>query len=1068
MKRFRAVSIALLCFDVCKIIPVVLIGLVLSAGAMAQTVRSSIGGVVSDPTGAVVPDAEIVLTQPDTNRTRTVTSGPQGGFAFTLLPPGSYELEIRREGFHVGHHSLVLQLNQNVRIGHELSLAGAVDVVEVVEGAPLRVDTASRSTVIDNRQVTQLPLDGRNFFELSLLVPGSAPAVSGSAGSVRGDFAIHVSGSREDSNLFLLDGVYNGDPKLNGIGVNPPVDAIQEFEVLGVNHESSFGRNSGGQVNVALKSGSNQLHGTVFHFFRNAAVDARNRFSPPGEPDPKFQRNQFGFTLGGPIRRDRTFFFGDYEGRILREGITRLASVPTVAERQGDFTAGNLPIPNIPGVGPLPEIPGFFQHPVGQAIAELYPPPNRASPGANFVSSPTLRDNEHHFDIRLDHMFSEGSELSVRYSFADRDLFEPFSGSTFSVVPGYGNQVPRRAQNLMVGQTHTFSTSWINEARFAFHRVAIGVNQEGQGTSINRQVGLPDISSDPRDFGLSFIRISGLSPLGHEFNNPQASVSNTFQFIDQVSYVRGRHSIKFGGEFRVLQQNAFRDVQSRGILQFLGVFTGNPLADLLLGLPTVTGVAQLDNPQRLRSETSSAFFQDSYRVRPDLTLTAGLRYEYTSPPVDAADRANLYDPATRGLVPVGTGGIPRSGYFADRNNFAPSVGLAWAPGAGNTVVRGGYGIYHDQSALAQGEGLYFNSPFFDFRLFFSLPAEGPFPGFTLSLTDPFPLASFPFPTPASALTFDRNLETPYAQHWNVGVQQSLGDTRSIELVYVGTKGTHLIGARDINQPQPSTAPRVTRPNPLFDDIVQVESRASSIYHALQTRFQERLWCGMTMLASYTWSKSIDDASGFFATSADPNFPQDSNNLTAERARSNFDLRHRFSLGYTYDIPLGPLERSGWARHVFRDWQTNGILVIQSGRPFTVSLLPEQDNSNTGRSVLGFGGNDRPNVSGTPELGDPSTDGWFDTSAFTLPSFGSFGNAGRNLLEGPGLATWNVSIVKLIPASERLNAEFRLEAFNLFNRSNLDLPDSFFGSPTFGQVLSAGSPRRLQFGLKLLF
>ncbi len=1049
---------------------VCLVALILatSSVAVAQTVRGSVSGVVRDPSGAVVPGAEVVLRQPDTNRTRTLSSDPEGEFAFALLPPGGYELEIRREGFHVGNHSLVLQLNQNVRIEHELAVAGAAEVVEIVEGEFLRVDTASRSTVIDNRQVTQLPLDGRNFFELSLLVPGSAPAAQGSAGSVRGDFSIHVSGSREDSNLFLLDGVYNGDPKLNGVGVNPPVDAIHEFEVLGVNHPASFGRNSGGQVNVALKSGSNEVHGTVFQFFRNAALDARNRFAPAGEPDPKFQRNQFGFTLGGPIRRDRTFFFGDYEGRILREGITRLASVPTAAERAGDFTASRLPVPNVPGVGPLPQIPGFFQHPVGQAIAALYPLPNRASPGANFVSSPTLGDDEHHFDVRIDHAFTPSSEFSARYSFADRDLVEPFSGPTFSFVPNYGNQVLRRAQNLMLGETHVFSPAWINEARFAFHRVAIGVNQEGQGTSLNSQVGLPDISTKPRDSGLSFIRISGLSPLGHEFNNPQASESNTFQLIDQVSYVRGRHNIRFGGEFRAMRQDAFRDVQSRGILQFLGVFTGNPLADLLMGLPTVTGVAQLDNPQRLRSESFAGFFQDSYRIRPELTLTAGLRYEYTSPPVDAEDRANLYDPSTGGLVPVGTGGVPRSGYFDDRNNLAPSIGLAWAPGSGDTVLRGGYGIYYDQSALAPGEGLYFNAPYFDFGLFFSIPPQGPFPGFTLTLTDPFPLDTFPFPTPASALTFDRNLRTPYAQHWNFGIQRSLGDTRSLELAYVGTKGTRLIGARDSNQPAPSTAPRNRRPNPLFDDIVQVESRSSSIYHALQSRFQERLWCGMTMLASYTWSKSLDDASGFFATSADPNFPQDSNNLAAERARSNFDVRHRFSLAYNYDIPLGSFAASSLARHIFGGWQTNGILALQSGRPFTVALLPELDNSNTGRSVLGFGANDRPNLIGNPGISDPSSDAWFDTRAFAMPPFGSFGSAGRNLLEGPGLATWSVSLVRTMEPTEQLSLQLRVEAFNLFNRGNLDLPDSFFGSPTFGQVLSAGSPRRLQFGLKILF
>jgi len=1049
----------------------------LALPATAQTVRGSISGVVTDATGAVVPAAKVVLVDLETNKLRTTTSNQGGQFLVPSLVAGSYRLEIEFAGFQKYIREVSILLNQNLIWDVQLEVGSGRDYT-VVEVEPIKTDTAARSTVIENRQVTQLPLDGRNFFELSLLVPGTAPAAQGSAGSVRGDFAINVSGNREDSNLFLLDGVYNGDPKLNGVGVTPPVDAIREFEVLTSNHDASFGRNAGGQVNVALKSGTNQLHGTVYHFFRNAALDARNHFAPAGEPDPKYQRNQFGFTLGGPIVRNRTFFFGDYEGRIAREGITRITNVPTDAERVGDFSAYCLPAPG-PGCpfvaalgGFLPMIPSAFQHPVGAALAALYPSPNRspaAGLGGNFVSSPALRDNQHHFDVRVDHAFSDHSEFTVRYSFVDRNLFEPFSGPTFSLLPGFGNDVPRRAQNLMLAETHVFSPHWINEARFAYHRVAIGVNQEGQGTSINQQVGLPDISSNPRDFGLSFIRISGFSPLGHEFNNPQASATNTIQLIDHLSYVRGRHTLKSGFEFRALQQNGFRDVQSRGLLQFLGPFTGNPLADLLLGLPSVTGVAQLDNPQHLRAETWAFFAQDSFRVRPDLTITAGLRYEYTSPPVDIGDRANLYDPATGTLVPVGTGGVPRSGYKSDANNFAPRVGIAWSPGRGDTVVRAGYGVYFDQSALAPAEGLYFNAPYFDFRLFFTLPPQPPvFPGYTLTLTDPFPINSFPITLPASALNFQRDLSMPYSQHWNLTVQRRLGATRSMEIGYVGTRGTHLITARDINQPAPATAFPNFRPNPQFDDITSVESRASSIYHALQARFQQRLWCGVTVLSSYTWSKSIDDASGFFASSADPNFPQDSNNTAAERSLSNFDTRQRFTLGYTYDIPLGPLAARQWVKQVFGGWQTNGILALQSGRPFTVALLPELDQSNTGRSVLGFGANDRPNLVGNPRLGSPSEAAWFNAAAFQLQPFGSFGTAGRNILESPGLAVFNMSMVKHLEWSDRLRLQFRSEFFNLFNRTNYDLPDSFLGSPTFGQITSAGAPRHIQFGLKLLW
>ncbi|HWQ03316.1 MAG TPA: TonB-dependent receptor [Candidatus Nitrosotenuis sp.] len=930
-------------------------------------------------------------------------------------------------------------------------------------------------TVIENRKLTNLPLDGRNFFELTLLTPGTAPSAQGTAGSVRGDFALNVNGGREDANLFILDGAYNGDPKLNGVGVKPPVDAIREFEVLTNNYDASFGRNAGGQINVATKSGSNEWHGTAYWFIRNAALDARNHFAPRNEPDPKYQRNQFGVSLGGPVRREKTFFFADYEGTIRREGITRLANVPTLAERSGDFTSSFLPVPNVPGFGPLPVIPSFFQHPVGQAIAALYPQPNRANPGANFASSPTERDDAHQFDARVDHNFTSNSQLAVRYSFADRDLFEPFAGLNFSVVPGYGNQVPRRSQNLLVNHTQVFSPRFLNDARFSYSRVAIQVTQQDAGTNLNQQVGLPTLSSNARDFGLSFIRTTGFSPLGHEYNNPQAGATNSFQVIDHLTWTPGRHFLRFGGEFRAVQQNAFRDVQSRGFLNFQGVFTGNPLADLLLGLPTVTGGARLDNPQRLRSRSWNFFAQDNWRVHERVTLSFGLRYEYNSPAVDANDRATLYDVATGTLVPVGTAGMPRAGYNGDKNNFGPRVGVAWSVGPRQTtVLRAGYGVYFDQSPLAPGEGLYFNAPHFDFRLFFSLAPQPPFfPGYTLTLTDPFPFTTFPLVLPQSALAYQRDLRTAYVQHWSVSVQQQFGPRRVLELAYAGSKGTHLLSARDINQPAPAVILPNPRPNPAFDDITLVESRASSTYHALQARFQQSYDFGLSLLASYTWSKSMDDASGFFPATGDANFPQDSRTLAGERALSNFDVRQRFSLSFGYDFPYcrevgGRVTYTGWQSWIFGGWSTYGIVTLQSGRPFTVALLPEVDNSNTGRSVLGFGANDRPNVSGNPAAANPSETMWFNTSAFSMPAFGSFGNAGRNILEGPGLAVVNFSLLKTIGIREAGRLQFRAEAFNLFNRTNYDLPDNFFGSPTFGQILSAQSPRRVQFGLKFLF
>ncbi len=1046
-----------------------------ASSAGAQTHRASVRGTVYDPNHSVIPGAIIKLTSLETQETRTVTSSTEGEYALSALPPGEYRLAVEVRNFPGQTVRITVLVNQEQRVDVTME-PGTTERVDVnfTNDAFLKNDSTAIGTVIENRQITSLPLDGRNFYELSLLVPGAVPPAQGSAGSVRGDFAFSVSGAREDSNNFLLDGVYNVDPKLNTFAVRPPVDAIREFEIATSSYDAAFGRNPGAQVNVVLKSGTNQFHGSVYEFHRNAALDARNFFAPANEPAPKYIRNQFGFSFGGPIRQDRTFFFADYEGTRSREGLTRVTNVPTALERAGDFSQSLMGIPRNPLTGqPFDSgvIPAGFIHPIGRAIAALYPLPNRAASFANFVSSPTQRDDNDHFDARLDHLLTNRTTLAFRYSFGNRRFFEPFAGPTLAAVPGYGNDVPRRSQNGMVGLTHVFSPTFVNDARVAFIRVASAVNQEHQGTSINRAVGLPELSTNSRDFGLSFITITGFSPLGHEGNNPQNTVTNTFQIIDTATHVHGNHLFKFGADIRAVQQNGFRDVQARGLLNFSPfAYTGVALADLLLGLPLVTGGARVDNAQHLRAHSYHFFVNDSFRVHPNMTLSAGLRYEYNSPPVDATDRANLYDTATRSLVRVGTGGIPRGGYESDKNNFAPRVGLAWTIGdEGTTVLRAGYGIYYDTSPLAPGEALYFNRPFFDFNLFF------PLPGLPLTLSDPFP-AFFPFPLPDSAQAIQRDLRTPYMQHWNLNVQQQLGRSRVLEVGYVGSKGTKLLSARDLNQPRPSALPPglpfVPRPVPQFDEINTIESRASSNYHSLQARLQQRLSAGLAMLGSYTWSKSIDDASNFFPSAGDPNYPQNSYDLRAERARSNFDVAHRLSVSYVYDLPLGKgrgyLANEGAWSTLLTGWQTSGIVTLQSGRPFTVALLRELDNSGTGISALGFGANDRPNVVGNPALSERSPEAWFNTSAFAFPPRGSFGNAGRNILDGPGYHSVNASLSKNTALSERINLQFRTEVFNLFNHPNFNLPDNFLGSPTFGRTTSARDPRHIQFGLKLLF
>ena len=1055
---------------------VAFIALSLTGVLAAQSGRGTLAGTVVDATGAVVPGTKVTLTHEATGRVHVAETSPVGRYSFVLLPPGEYRMQAEFPGFGTWENRLIIRWNQVINVPIELVIGRDQTVVEVpAEAQLLRPETAELGTVIDERQVAQLPLDGRNFYELSLLAPGTVGSAEGSAGSVRGDFALNSNGAREGSNQFLLDGVYIGDPKLNGVGVTPAVDAIREFSVVTGNYDASYGRNAGAQITVASRSGGNEFHGTVYEFMRNDVIAARNFFDPRDQQAPKYERHQFGGSLGGPLVPEKTFFFADYEGTLLDEGVTRLGTVPTAAERSGDFSALNPnpascadpgavcdPLTGTPFPGNI--IPSAFIHPVGAAIAGLYPDENRIVPGGNFASSPLRDDTQNRFDARLDHLIGDGSDLTFRYSLEDRDLFEPFSGDLFSPLPGYGTDIDFRAQNFMASETHAFSPSLFNDARVSFNRVEIGVAHENQGTSVNNAVGLPEFSSNPRDFGLSFIRISGFSPLGDEFNNPQQSTSNTFQLVDHMTYVRGAHFMNFGADFRTIRQDGFRDVQSRGFLNFAGVFTGNALADLLLGLPTVTGGATLDNQQQLRTESIAVFINDRIQLRPNLTLSAGVRYEFVSPPVDRTDRANLFDTASQTLVQVGTNGVPRSGYQTQRSNFAPRIGLAWTlAGEEKTVVRAGYGIYFDQPALASGEGLYFNAPFFDFRVFFTDPGSGTL----LTLTDPFP-ASFPFPTPPSALAFQPDLETPYMQHWSVNVQQSLGPGRIVEAGYTGTKGTHLLTARDINQPSASPVVPNFRPLPQFGDVNIVESRANSSYNSLQVRFQQDWQSGLTLLGGYTWSKSNDDASNFFPSSGDPNFPQDSFNVGAERGRSNFDARHRLSISYVYELPFTGAATEGIRKTLLSGWQTAGVLNFQSGRPFTAALLPEIDNSNTGFSILGFGGNDRPNLVGDTNLAQPGPNGWFDASAFAFPAFGSFGNAGRNILEGPGFQTFNLSLIKETKVREVGTFQFRAEFFNALNRTNFHLPDNFLGSPTFGRIQSAGDPRRIQFGFKYLF
>lgn len=1038
------------------------------ATGAAQEVRGTIRGHVVDPTGRGVPGAEVRLSDESVGFSTGTRTDDLGWYLLTEVRPGEYRIEVAQAGFRRHTQPVTVAVNANRRLDVTLQPGAITEVVQVTADAGLLDPlTTSLVTRLSPDRITNLPLDGRNFLELALLAPGAAPAAEGSAGSARGDFAFNVNGAREDANAFLLDGVQNFDPKLNTVAVLPPLESIREFEVVTSLPDAAFGRAGGAQVNVITRSGTNDLRGTAHEFLRTAAFNARNYFAPRNEPAPDYVRHQFGVSLGGPIVDDQLFFFADYEGTRLTEGVTRVTNVPTLAERVGNFSSSAFGVPTNPLTGqPFGNgrVPAFMLNPIGLAVAGLYPRPNRDEPFANFVSSPDRVDHADQIDGRVDAAYRDGW-LTFRYSLSDRRLFEPFAGPGFPAVPGYGTDVPRRAQNLAVSDVRAFGDGYMNEARLSWTRVAIGVFQETQGTSLNQEVGLPELSANPRDWGLSLVRVAGFSSLGDEFNNPQESRTNHWQLSDTVSRVYGRHALKAGLELRGLSQSAYRDVQARGLLQFTNqAFTGNALADLLIGLPTVTVGAMVDNPQDLGTHSYSLFLQDTMQFSPTLTLSGGLRYEFHAPPVDATDRVTLYDPDTGTIVPVGTDEVPRAGFRADRNNFAPRLGAAWAARP-DTVVRAGYGVTYDQAALAPNEFLYFNDPYFSLNTYFSVPDAG----YTLTLFDPFP-AQFPVPLPKSATAVDRDLRTAYYHQWNMGLEHALSDTTAVSVAYVGSLGRNLIAARDINQPDPSPVVPNLRPNPLFADIMLIESRARSRYQALQLTYDRAFSDGMSYRAAYTIGKSMDDASGFFSSAGDANFPMDSNDPDDEWARSNFDIRHRFALNGLWELPFGPSRRwlnEGLLATCLGNWNVYGVLTLQSGRPFTVAVHPDIDQSNTGRANLGFGSNDRPDRVGDPAVSDPGPDGWFDPAAYALPPFGTFGDEGRNSLDGPGYSNLNLAFTREV-AFDRGLVQVRLEVYNVFNASNFDLPDNFLGSPTFGQILSAGSPRRLQLGVRLTY
>ena len=1023
----------------------------LAARAFAQVTTGSISGFVNDPTNQPIPGATVAASDANRSIHKSAVTDSSGFYRFDDLPPATYDLTASAPGFERATTTDVrLEVNASMRVDFHPPIAGRHETISVEsEVRTVQTESSDLGSVIDRALIEKLPLNERDFLQLAFLTPGVLPPVQDSALSTRGDFAMNANGGREEFNNFLLDGVDNNDPDVNTYVLQPSVDAIQEFKIETNSYSAEYGRSAGAQVNVITRSGTNDFHGFGYEYLRNRIFDARNFFD--GSDKPQLIRSQFGGGIGGPLIHDKTFFFMDYDGLRGDQGYSRLATVPTAAERAGNLAG--LPQVFNPYTGaPFQgnQIPSYLISPIALKILNLYPSPTNNAAAGNYLAQPVGNDALDQYNLRLDHHFNDSNQLTLRYSYGHKNILEPYTENSVTNLPNFGDYVYDRGHNALLEYTRVFGSGTTNLLALGFNRSDRSILQENYNTNVNQLWGVNYLPTAPLELGYPAISVSGFSSLGDLTALPIDRHTNTYQLEDGLSLIRGNHAIKFGADLRKIELNGTVAELPRGSISFLGELSGSGISDLLLGLPTFTIDAQLSAPQTLRTFQSDFYVQDDWKVAPNLTLNLGLRYEYNTPPTDPTNRMTALNLSTDQLAQVGTNGVPRAGFRPDYNNFGPRVGFAWSP-ANDFVIRGGYGIFYDASMFEVSTALYYNPPYFTLQTFFPSAAG------LLTLQNPYPL-NLGYTPLATLSTLAPDMRTPYVQDWNLDIQRSVKALGTFSIAYAGSKGTKLVRSLDLNQPEPGPGDvDARRPYQGFSNIFYTETGGDSEFNALEISFNRRLRSGLTILANYTFSKSMDDTSSFLGTVSDKNFPQNSHDYQAEHALSSFDITHAATIALVYQLPF---------RNLFvRNTEFRSILRAYTGQPFTPIL--SFDNSNTGNTGGTFG-SDRPNVISSPALANPGPQEWFNTAAFTIPAPYTFGDAGRNILRGPGLFTWDTELARRFLLTERWSMTLEAQAFNVLNRANFDLPQLTVDQPGFGEIFSAKPPRQLQFALRFAF
>ena len=963
-----------------------------------------------------MPNAAVTLTNSDTGVSQNTKTDSTGNFEFPVLRPGDYALKIEQPGFRTFvQNALTLAVGQRLRADANLEVGETSTLVNVEASATgVQTESSSLGDVVDTKKILEIPLNGRFFLDLALLQAGTVvPSTNNrtflAAPSGIGISGINASGTREDSTNYLFDGINLSDMVQNQITFQPNVDSIQEFKVQTNAFSAEQGRNAGIIVNAVSKQGGNRFHGSAWEFVRNEKFDAKNFFDRGDAPIPPFKRNIYGYSVGGPVIKNKTFFFTSYEGRQGREVATLNSLVPSAAQR------------------------ATVTSPAIQKLLGIIPAANNAT-GDRFIGSAPRKRELNQFTGRIDHSLSSKDQIFGNFISNRDSRTEPTL--QLNVLPGFGDFRPAQRYLLALGYTRTISPSMTNEFRAGLNRVHISFNPDVLG------------KYNPADFGLTTgsgvlpnFNVSGVTRFGGIDGFPQGRGDTTFQYSDTLAWIHGRHSIKFGGEFRRFRNNNFNGGTG-------GTITFPTLAAFLAGTPASATQTSLPVNNSLRVSAFDSFVQDDFKVNSRLTLNLGLRWEYNGVPNEVYNRLVIYDFAANRLGRVGTAGFERP-YARQFTNFGPRVGMAYdVSGKGKTVIRAGAGLYYDQPVLNIVSGAN------------TVGANPPLSA-AVNLTSNVNLAT-PYNAPAGSGSaiggIDPNFKSGRLLSYNVNLQhEALGTV--FQAAYVGSQGRHLRVWGDYNQGVNSV-----RPIPGFSSIRINESASSSNYNGLWLSANKRLAKGLTFNTSYTFSKSIDNNS---VGSSEPEM-QDFRNFKAERALSDFDARHRFVLSGVYALPL---KGSGaFFGRLAEGWSVAPILNLQSGNPFSPIVPLLADGSG---SLEAF---DRPDVVAGQSIGlaNPTPDLFFNKAAFVRHPRG-FGNAGRNSIQGPGLQDVDFSLAKMTRIKEGINLQFRAEVFNILNHPNFAQPTRTVTSADFGRITATrtargdlGSSRQLQLGMKLTF